>query len=423
MSFIADLHIHSSYSIATSRDISPETLYKWAQLKGVTVLGTGDFTHPSWLSELKGKLEPTGNGLFTLKKKYRGIDSEVPDRCKGEVYFLLSSEISCVYKKGGKVRKVHNLLYVPGFDEAERLNRELSKIGNIKADGRPILGLDSKELLRTSLDVSQDSILVPAHAWTPHFSVFGSGSGFDSLEECFEELAPHIYAIETGLSSDPPMNWRVSSLDRITLISNSDAHSPQKIGREANIFDTELSYYGIMEAIKTGKGFLGTIEFFPEEGKYHYDGHRNCKTRLTPKDTIKNKGLCPSCGKKVTIGVMHRVEELSDRDEGSRPVGSPPYHSLISLKSLISVVLGSGEGSKKVDVGYMNILGTLGPELGVLMETPVEKIKGENPSIALAVSNMRAGRVKVEPGYDGEYGKVLVDMQNEKKLDKKISLI
>ncbi|HLB05584.1 MAG TPA: endonuclease Q family protein, partial [Thermodesulfobacteriota bacterium] len=249
MSFIADLHIHSSYSIATSRDISPENLYKWAQLKGVTVLGTGDFTHPSWLSELREKLEPVGNGLFTLKKKFRDIDAEIPQSCKGEVYFLLSSEISCIYKKGGKVRKVHNLLYLPGFEEAERLTNELGKIGNINSDGRPILGLDSKELLKIALDVSQDSILVPAHAWTPHFSVFGSNSGFDSFEECFEELTPHIYAIETGLSSDPPMNWRVSSLDHITLMSNSDAHSPQKIGREANIFDTELSYKGIIGSI------------------------------------------------------------------------------------------------------------------------------------------------------------------------------
>lgn len=408
MSFIADLHIHSSYSIATSRDISPEALYKWAQLKGVKVLGTGDFTHPSWISELKEKLEPAGNGLFTLKKKFRGIDSEVPDRCKGEVYFLLSSEISCIYKKGGKVRKVHNLLYVPGFEEAEKLNRELSKVGNIKSDGRPILGLDSKELLRIALDVSQDSILVPGHAWTPHFSVFGSGSGFDSLEECFEELTPHIYAIETGLSSDPPMNWRVSSLDHITLISNSDAHSPQKIGREANIFDTELSYKGIMGGIKGKKGFLGTIEFFPEEGKYHYDGHRACRMRLSPEDAIKNKGLCPSCGKKVTIGVMHRVEELSDRPEGFRPRGAPPYHSLISLKGLISYSMGVGEASRKVEAEYMKILKTLGPELEVLMDIPIKELESVNPSISLAISDIRGGRVRIEPGYDGEYGEVMI---------------
>jgi len=408
MSFIADLHIHSSYSIATSRDISPENLYKWAQLKGVTVLGTGDFTHPSWLSELREKLEPVGNGLFTLKKKFRDIDAEIPQSCKGEVYFLLSSEISCIYKKGGKVRKVHNLLYLPGFEEAERLTNELGKIGNINSDGRPILGLDSKELLKIALDVSQDSILVPAHAWTPHFSVFGSNSGFDSFEECFEELTPHIYAIETGLSSDPPMNWRVSSLDHITLMSNSDAHSPQKIGREANIFDTELSYKGIIGSIKSRKGFLGTIEFFPEEGKYHYDGHRACKMRLSPEDAIKNKGLCPSCGKRVTIGVMHRVEELSDRPDGFRPKVAPPYHSLISLRGLIAHTLGLGEGSKKVEKEYMNILKALGPELEVLMDTPIKELESVNPSLSPAVSDIREGRVRIEPGYDGEYGKVMI---------------
>ena len=408
MSFIADLHIHSSYSIATSRDISPETLYKWAQLKGVTVLGTGDFTHPSWLSELKEKLEPIGNGLFTLKKKYRGIDIEVPDSCKSDLYFLLSSEISCIYKKGGKVRKVHNLVYMPGFKEAERLNVALGKIGNLKGDGRPILGLDSKELLRIALDISPDSILVPAHAWTPHFSVFGSGSGFGSLDECFEELTPHIHAIETGLSSNPLMNWRVSSLDNITLISNSDAHSPQKIGREANIFDTELSYSGIMGGIKDRKGFMGTIEFFPEEGKYHLDGHRACKVRLSPEDTIKNNGLCPSCGKKVTIGVMHRVEELADRKERERPIVTKPYHSLISLRTLLSQTLGVGEGSKKVALEYMNILNTLGPELKVLMDTSIREIETVNRSIAMLISNMRKGKVSIEPGYDGEFGKTMV---------------
>jgi uncharacterized protein (TIGR00375 family) len=297
---------------------------------------------------------------------------------------------------------------MPGFEEAERLNRELGKIGNLKGDGRPILGLDSKELLRMALDISQEAILVPAHAWTPHFSVFGSGSGFGSLDECFEELTPHIHAIETGLSSDPPMNWRVSSLDNTALISNSDAHSPQKIGREANIFDTELSYSGIMGGIKERKGFMGTIEFFPEEGKYHLDGHRACKVRLSPEDTINNNYLCPSCGKKVTIGVMHRVEELADRKERERPIGAKPYHPLISLRTLISQTLGVGEGSKKVALEYMNILNTLGPELKVLMDTPIREIETVNRSIAMVISNMRKGKVLIEPGYDGEFGKIMV---------------
>ncbi len=280
--------------------MSPENLWKWAQLKGITVIGTGDFTHPQWLAELNEALEPLGNGLFTLKKKFRSDD--VPDACKADLYFLLSAEISCIYSKNGKTRKVHSIVLSPDFDAAARINSALSKIGNLKSDGRPILGLDAKELLKIVLNESPDSLLIPAHAWTPHFSVFGAVSGFDSLQECYEELTPHIHAIETGLSSDPQMNWRISALDRITLISNSDAHSPAKTGREANIFDTEMSYPAMINALKSGKGFLGTIEFFPEEGKYHYDGHRACSIRLSPQETIKNKYLCPSCGKKLTVG-------------------------------------------------------------------------------------------------------------------------
>ena len=270
MRFIADLHIHSKYSRATSREMSPESIWKWAQLKGITVIGTGDFTHPKWFQELNEKIEPTGNGLFKLKKDFQKND--IPDSCKGDVSFLLSAEISCIYSKNGKTRKIHSLIFVPDFKDAAKINIALSKIGNLAADGRPILGLDAKELLKIVLEASPDAMLVPAHAWTPHFSVFGAVSGFDSLEECFEDLAPYIHAIETGLSSDPAMNRRLSALDKITLISNSDAHSPSKIGREANIFDTEISYRAITDAIKTRKGFLGTIEFFPEEGKYHYDG-------------------------------------------------------------------------------------------------------------------------------------------------------
>ncbi|HBO83927.1 MAG TPA: DNA helicase UvrD, partial [Deltaproteobacteria bacterium] len=267
MRFIADLHIHSKYSRATSRDMSPEGIWKWAQLKGIIVIGTGDFTHPAWFKELNEKLEPVGNGLFRLKMDLQTED--VPDTCRAEVYFLLSAEISCIYSKIGRTRKIHSIVFAPDFKDAARISIALSKIGNLSADGRPILGLDAKELLKIVIDVSPQAMLVPAHAWTPHFSVFGAVSGFDSLEECFEDLTPHIHAIETGLSSDPAINWRLSALDKITLISNSDAHSPAKIGREANILDAELSYKGITRAIKTREGFLGTIEFFPEEGKYH----------------------------------------------------------------------------------------------------------------------------------------------------------
>jgi uncharacterized protein (TIGR00375 family) len=324
MRFCADLHIHSRFSRATSRDVCLESLWKWAQIKGISVVGTGDFTHPEWFHELKEKLDVCGNNLLKLKDKYKIIS--LPDICAAEVCFMLTTEVSCIYAKNGRVRKVHSLILAPDFAAASELNRALSKIGNISSDGRPILGLDTKTLLKMVLDISDEMMLVPAHAWTPHFSVFGAGSGFDSMEECFDELTPHIYAIETGLSSNPSMNWRLSSLDAVTLISNSDAHSAAKLGREANIFDTEISYKAITNAMKTKQGFAGTVEFFPEEGKYHYDGHRSCGVSLSPEETISHNYLCPVCGKRVTIGVMHRVERLADRKEGFHLLDAPPFY-------------------------------------------------------------------------------------------------
>jgi uncharacterized protein (TIGR00375 family) len=405
--FIADLHIHSKYSRATAKEISPESLSRWAQLKGISVIGTGDFTHPEWLRELKEKIEPEGNGLFKLKKRANSPD--VPEGCRADVHFLLSTEISCIYKKNGKVRKVHSLLFVPDFHDCEQINRALSKVGNLNSDGRPILGLDSKDLLKIVMNESPDSMLVPAHAWTPHFSVFGAASGFDTMEECFEELTPQIHAIETGLSSDPSMNWRLSSLDGITLISNSDAHSPAKIGREANIFDTEFSYEAIAEAIKARRGLAGTIEFFPEEGKYHFDGHRSCEVSLAPEETIKHNYLCPACGKKVTVGVMHRIEKLADRDEGHRPDGSPGFHSLIPLPEIIAQALKVGVNSKTVEKVYLSMLGKIGNEFNILMDCPLEEIEeASSPKMADAVSRMRRGEVYIEPGYDGEYGKIKI---------------
>ncbi|KKQ46824.1 MAG: hypothetical protein US66_C0027G0020, partial [Candidatus Moranbacteria bacterium GW2011_GWD2_37_9] len=373
MRFIADLHIHSKYSRATSRDMSPEGIWKWAQLKGIIVIGTGDFTHPAWFKELNEKLEPVGNGLFRLKMDLQTED--VPDTCRAEVYFLLSAEISCIYSKNGRTRKIHSIVFAPDFKDAARISIALSKIGNLSADGRPILGLDAKELLKIVIDVSPQAMLVPAHAWTPHFSVFGAVSGFDSLEECFEDLTPHIHAIETGLSSDPAINWRLSALDKITLISNSDAHSPAKIGREANILDAELSYKGITRAIKTREGFLGTIEFFPEEGKYHYDGHRLCGVRLSPKETIRHNYLCPVCARKVTVGVMHRVDKLANREHGFKPKNAPSYYSIIPLPEIISEVLKVGVNSKKVANEYQNLLQKLGSEFKILMDTPLNDIE------------------------------------------------
>jgi uncharacterized protein (TIGR00375 family) len=413
MRFLADLHIHSRYSRATSKDMSPEGIGKWAQLKGIRVIGTGDFTHPQWIQELGEKLEPAGNGLFTLKKEFPAAD--VPDSCKADVSFLLTAEISCIYSKGGRTRKVHALVLAPDFDAAGRINAALAKIGNLSSDGRPILGLDAKELLRIVLDTSPDALFVPAHAWTPHFSVFGSASGFDSLEECFEELTPHIHAIETGLSSDPPMNWRLSALDRLTLISNSDAHSPSKIGREATIFDTEIAYGPMMDAIRTKKGFLGTVEFFPEEGKYHYDGHKACGVSLSPVETRQRGETCPLCLKKVTVGVMNRVDKLADREEGYRPDGAPVFHSLIPLQELIAETLKVGASSKKVDKAYRVLLEQLGNEHAILMDAPLEDIeRAGSPLLREAVARMRAGNVRIVPGYDGEYGKVSTFVDSER---------
>jgi uncharacterized protein (TIGR00375 family) len=414
MRFIADLHVHSHYSRATSKDMSPEGIWKWAQLKGVTVIGTGDFTHPAWLKELHEKLDPAGNGLFTLKKEFRPDD--VPDSCKADVNFILSAEISCIYSKNGKTRKIHSVILAPDFASAARLNIALSKIGNLNADGRPILGLDARELLRLTLEASPDNLYIPAHAWTPHFSVFGAASGFDSLEECFEELTPHIHAIETGLSSDPAMNRRLSTLDRITLVSNSDAHSAPKIGREANIFDTDISYAAMMNAVKTRKGFLGTIEFFPEEGKYHYDGHRECGVSLSPRETARHNFLCPVCGKRVTVGVMHRVEKLADREEGFQLAGAPPFFSIIPLPEIIAETLKVGVGSKKVNALYFSLLEKLGNEFKILMDAPPDDIeRAGTPLVREAVTRMRAGNVHIAPGYDGEYGKVKIFEEVERK--------
>jgi uncharacterized protein (TIGR00375 family) len=413
MRFIADLHIHSSYSRATSPEMVPEKLWKWAQIKGINVVGTGDFTHPAWFKELTKKLEPLGNGLFRLREEFRGVD--VPGSCAKDVFFLLTAEISCIYRKADRTRKIHSLIFVPDFESTLRINTALSKIGNLRADGRPILGLDAKKLLQIVRDESPSAMFVPAHAWTPHFSVFGAVSGFDSLEECFEELTPHIHAIETGLSSDPHMNRRLSALDGLTLISNSDAHSPARMGREANIFDTNISYDAIQNAIETKKGFLGTIEFFPEEGKYHYDGHRTCKMRLSPGQTIDNNYLCPACGRKVTVGVLHRVEKLADRAEGAVPSGNPPYCSLIPLAEIIAETIGVGRASKAVDRVYRNLIEKLGNEFSILMDAPLDDIEQAGSArIREAIARVRAGNVHIAPGYDGEFGTIRIFSDEER---------
>ncbi len=406
MKFVADFHLHSKYSRATSRNMDLESLDKWAKIKGIKVLGTGDFSHPEWFKNLKEKLEPAETGLFKLKKE------------DGGTRFILTSEISCVYSKGGRVRKIHIIIFAPSFEVVEKINTQLSWIGNLKSDGRPILGLDAKELAKIVLGASKDCLVIPSHAWTPWFGIFGSKSGFDSIEECFDDYSQYIYSIETGLSSDPAMNWRNSALDKITLISNSDAHSPQKIGREANVFDTELSYLAISEAIKfkNPQKFLYTIEFYPEEGKYHFDGHRNCGIKLSPQETKKYNGICPVCGKPLTIGVLNRVEALSDREEGFKPERFIPFKSLVPLEEIIADALFQSTGTIEVEKEYKNLIEKFGSEFNVLLEASRENLKGATlPEISEGIIRVREGKVVKEPGYDGVYGKIKIFSKEEQK--------
>jgi len=422
MKLITDFHLHSKYSRATSPQMDLENLDKWAKIKGIKILGTGDFTHPEWFKNLKEKLEPAESGLFKLKNS------------NSQTRFILTTEISCVYSKTraaakgekedlsslpkGRVRKIHILIFSPSFETVEKINTQLGWVGNLKSDGRPILGLDAKELAKIVLNISEDCLVVPAHAWTPWFSIFGSKSGFDSIEECFGDYSKYIYAIETGLSSDPAMNWRLSILDKITLISCSDAHSMPKIGREANVFDTEVNYQAIIKAIKSKdpQKFLFTIEFFPQEGKYHYDGHRLCGISLSPQESKKYNNICPNCGRPLTIGVLNRVEELADRPEGFKPEGVIPFKSLIPLEEIIADAVGQGKGTIEVDKEYKNLIEKFGNEFNVLLDVLGEELeKTTLPEIAEGIIRVREGKVFIEPGYDGVYGKIRIFSKGEKK--------
>jgi len=406
MKFIADFHLHSKYSRATSRDMDLENLDRWAKIKGINILGTGDFTHPEWLKILKEKLEPVEPGLFKLKNS------------NSEIRFILTTEISCIYSKGGRVRKVHIILFAPSFEIVEKINVHLSWIGNLAADGRPILGLDAKELLKIVLDASTDCLIVPAHIWTPWFSIFGSRSGFDSIEECFEDYSKYIFAGETGLSSDPAMNWRLSSLDKITLISNSDSHSPSRIGREANAFDTELGYSSIINAIKekNPQKFLFTVEFFPQEGKYHYDGHRACGISLSPLESKGYNNICPNCGRSLTIGVLNRIESLADRPEGFRPEGAIPFKSLIPLEEIIADALGQMVGTKLVREEYQNMIKRFTNEFSILLDASFEDLKSATlPEVAEGIMRVRERKIHIKPGYDGVYGRIRIFSSGEEK--------
>ena len=401
--YIADFHIHSRYSMATSKFLTPEYLDLWARKKGIHILGTGDFTHPLWREELKEKLEPAEPGLYKLKPRLRL--AEIPSG-SFDPRFIVSGEISTIYKKNGRTRKVHSLILLPGLDVADRLSGELEKIGNIHSDGRPILGLDCHDLLDMALTIYPEAMYIPAHIWTPHFSVFGAFSGFDSMEECFEELTPHIHAVETGLSSDPPMNWSVPSLSRYQLISNSDAHSPSKLGREATLLATGLSYREIYNAIQTGKGLAGTLEFFPQEGKYFMDGHRKCGVCLTPEEAVKLNGICPVCGKKLTTGVLHRIQELSALSEPAKiPVTKRPFESISPLPELIAASMELSSSSVKVNRVYEKLLNELGNEFFLLRAADTNEIaKLSSEAIAASITHLRCGKIRWNPGFDGQFG-------------------
>jgi uncharacterized protein (TIGR00375 family) len=386
-------------------------LAEWAKLKGITLMGTGDFTHHLWLEELKHNLEDLGNGLFK----------------HNDIYFILTSEISSIYSKRGKTYRIHNMVFSPSFKTTDKINEKLSRVGNLVSDGRPILGLDAAELARIIFDIDENCMVVPGHIWTPWFSLFGSMSGFDRIEDCFEEQTPKIFALETGLSSDPAMNWRLSALDKFSLISNSDSHSPAKIGREANVFDCELDYKTIREVLKTKdkKRFLYTIEFFPEEGKYHFDGHRVCGMRFSPKETKENNGRCPKCGKSLTVGVMNRVEQLADRPEGFVPSNSIPFKSLIPLDEIIAEAKGVAKTSLSVERDYRSVIAKFGTEYNILLRASREELlKGLPSRIAEGVLRMREGKVSIKAGFDGEYGIISIfdDKEKSSEGEKQLSL-
>jgi len=411
MRIIADFHIHSKYSRATSKNMDLPHISQWAKYKGIDLIGTGDFTHPLWLGQIKQELTEDGSGFLKLKEST--IEEPIPGMGAG-LRFILTGEISSIYTQGGKVRKVHTLIFVPNLRTAAKINNRLTGIGNLYSDGRPILGLSAKDLAKLILDINPDSLIIPAHVWTPWFSIFGSNSGFDSIEECYGDLSKYIYSIETGLSSDPEMNWRLSPLDQITLISNSDAHSPANLGREANVFEIEkdkFTYNEIADIIKTKdpKRFLYTLEFYPEEGKYHYDGHRNCHIVANPFETKYENNLCPKCNKKLTIGVMNRVEKLADRKPGYTSENFPGSKHFVPLLEIIAASHSLGVNSQRAIDEYLALVGRYGGEFPILLDMDDNQLEKSLPlKIVDGIRRVRTGNINIEPGYDGVYGKVKV---------------
>jgi DNA helicase II / ATP-dependent DNA helicase PcrA len=404
--YYADLHVHSKYSRACSRDCDLFHLAWWARRKGITVIGTGDVTHPAWAEEIRTSLVPAENGLFKLRDDLdREVLRTLPPSCHGPVRFQLEVEISTIYKRGDRTRKVHHLCHLPDLDAMAAFTAKLATIGNLGSDGRPILGLDSRDLLEITLEAGDGAYLVPAHVWTPWFAVLGSKSGFDTVDDCYVDLAEHVFALETGLSSNPELNWQVSSLDRFHLVSNSDAHSPPALGRNATVFDTELGFTELRTALATGDGYVGTVDMFPEEGKYSLDGHRKCGVRMEPAETKAHNGICPECGKPLTVGVTHRISDLADRPLGRRPDTAGEFRSIVPLPEIMGEILGVGPKSKTVRAAVDDVVNTLGPELAILLELPLDEIRrAKSPLLTEAIERLRSGRVYRDAGYDGEYG-------------------
>src|SRR3990170_6572353 len=430
MRYIADLHIHSKYSRACSKELTPENIDLWCRIKGIDVVATGDFTHPKWFAELSEKLEPTETGLYRLKKEFKKSDPRFQEKAPRKIRFILGTELSCIYKKDDKTRRIHNLVFAPSFEIVRKINSELEKRDfNLKSDGRPILGIDSENLLKLLLGIDERIVLIPAHAWTPWFAIFGSKSGFDSIEECFGSMENKIFAIETGLSSDPPMNRQNSRFDNLALISNSDAHSLQVLGREANIFKGErISYDLLFEAIKKSSisaraakrnnaplQLIKTIEFYPDEGRYHYDGHANCKIVLHPREAKKIKNVCPVCGKLLTLGVLHRTEELADRKEAEIPENRIGFIYSVELEKIIAEAVGvRGRRSKAVEEHYWNLINKFGGELPLLLDAEEKELNQAAPAnIAEAIRRVLAQEMEITPGYDGEYGVIKIFKDNE----------
>jgi DNA helicase II / ATP-dependent DNA helicase PcrA len=408
MPFYADLHVHSRYARATSRNADLVELAWWARRKGITVLGTGDFTHPAWFGELKQGLVPAEPGLFRLRDELdRAVAERLPPSCRGRLRFLLAVEVSTAFRRDGRARRMHHLLYVPDLASAATLNDRLGRRGNLGEDGRPTLAMDAGDLLEVTLDSGDGAYLVPAHLWTPWVGVLSATTGFDSIEACYGELARHIFAVETGLSSDPPMNWRVSRLDRFRVVSHSDAHAPSRLGREATELATELDYFAIRRALQTGEGLTGTVELFPEEGRYYLSGHQHCGVRLEPAEARQLGLRCPVCGKRLTMGVLQRVEDLADRPAGARPAGAPTCRNLLPLDEIVADVQGVGRTSKTVRRIVDAMIGQLGPELPILEHLALDAIDHAGfPAVAEAVGKVRRGQVARDPGFDGQYGSI-----------------